>query len=301
SGVVTSVLFYRRWRSAETQTRSKVDEANHEAWICTRAALSLIGMAPIARYVELLAIYRRLSRLERRQGTEDKPPPKVRQFQYRDVAPMNPREPVVSSAASVELENLRRLRRLFVQFDFDACVVALANASIGAGPFAIAQGVLYFRRLLLNRMMPTSTSGAILGAFIFSIIWLTSAACQFQPDAHYLPCSELLRSPAHRHQHLVSASGRILLFFARFVHITIRLITFTLFAGLFDWLLAVVVAVHQVVYLVTLLIYRGSKGVLSSAYKAHPNYKRPLDQRLKVSERFISLTPLSLAAKVLFF
>ncbi|EUB56269.1 hypothetical protein EGR_08884 [Echinococcus granulosus] len=50
TGVVTSVLFYRRWRSAETRTRSKTGEANHEAWICTRAALSLIGMAPIARY-----------------------------------------------------------------------------------------------------------------------------------------------------------------------------------------------------------------------------------------------------------
>ncbi|KAL5965499.1 hypothetical protein TSMEX_006765 [Taenia solium] len=48
-GVLTSVLFYRRWRSAETQKRSKVDEANHEAWICTRTAFSLIGMAPIAR------------------------------------------------------------------------------------------------------------------------------------------------------------------------------------------------------------------------------------------------------------
>ncbi|VDK20715.1 unnamed protein product [Taenia asiatica] len=281
-GVVTSVLFYRRWRSAETQKRSKVGEANHEAWICTRAAFSLIGMAPIARYVELLGIYARLSRLERRHAKEDKPPPKDVHFNYRDTDLRNPREPNGDSGeAAHELEKLRRLRRLFVQFDFDACIVALANASLGAGPFVIAQGVLYFRRLMLNRMMPNSTSGAILAAFIFSTLWLTSAACQFQPDAHYLPSSELLRPPAHRHLHLVSASGRILLFFARVFHISIRLITFILFAGLFDWLLAVVVAVHQVVYLLCLLVYRGSKGVLSSAYKTNPNYRRPLDQRLK--------------------
>ncbi|KAL5104299.1 NADH dehydrogenase ubiquinone 1 beta subcomplex subunit 10 [Taenia crassiceps] len=281
-GVVTSVLFYRRWRSAETQNRSKTDEANHEAWICTRAAFSLIGMAPIARYVELLGIYGRLSRLERRHAKEGRPPARGAHFQYRDTDPRNPRAPVEASGdASRNPERLNQLRRLFVQFDFDACIVALANASLGAGPFAIAQGVLYFRRLMLNRMMPNSTSGAILAAFIFSILWLTSAACQFQPDAHYLPCSELLRLPTHRHQHLVSASGRILLFFARVFHISIRLITFTLFAGLFDWILAVVVAVHQVIYLLSLLVYRGSTGVLSSVYRTHPNYRRPLDQRLK--------------------
>ena len=62
-----------------------------------------------------------------------------------------------SAEAARELEKLRRLRRLFVQLDFDACVVALANASLGAGPFAIAQGVLYLRRLMLNRVMPNST------------------------------------------------------------------------------------------------------------------------------------------------
>ncbi|CDI97196.1 NADH ubiquinone oxidoreductase subunit 10 [Echinococcus multilocularis] len=281
TGVVTSVLFYRRWRSAETQTRSKTGEANHEAWICTRAALSLIGMAPIARYVELLGIYRRLSRLERSHAKEVKSPPKNSQFQYRDSLPRNPQEPADVDETARELENVHRLRRLFVEFDFDACVVALANASLGAGPFAIAQGVLYLRRLMLSRMMPNSTSGAILASFIFSILWLTSAACQFQPDAHYLSCAELLRLPAHRHQHLVSASGRILLFFARGFHITIRMITFTLFTGLFYWLLAVVVAVHQVLYLLLLLVYRGSKGILSSAYKASPNYRRPLDQRLK--------------------
>ncbi len=49
SGVVNIVLFFRRWRSTPARIRAKRAEENHEAWICTRVAFSLIGMAPIAR------------------------------------------------------------------------------------------------------------------------------------------------------------------------------------------------------------------------------------------------------------
>lgn len=125
-----------------------------------------------------------------------------------------------------------------------------------------------------------------MASYIFSLLWLTSAACQFQPDAHYIPPSQLLRKPAHQHHHLVSASGRIMMFFARGIHITIRMMTFTLFVGLFDWMLLVVVAVHALFYFVMLLIYRGHKGLLSRSYKAHPNYRRPMDERVKVNENF---------------
>ena len=211
---MSSILFYMRWRNAEARARSKAVEANHEAWICTRVALSLIGMAPIARwrvsafiiineqknhdkikkmtkncnislsmgkekkegvlliitwvtittlwqnlflttqcyfrYAELLGIYRRLSNLELRYTKESRRP------SINGTATHSGD----SSDAVKNMEKLRRLRRLFVQFDFDACVVALANACLGAGPFAIAQGVLYLRRLLLNRQMPPSTCKA---------------------------------------------------------------------------------------------------------------------------------------------
>lgn len=49
TGIVTGILFYRRWRNDEIRARSKGVETNHETWICTKAALSLIGMATIAR------------------------------------------------------------------------------------------------------------------------------------------------------------------------------------------------------------------------------------------------------------
>ncbi|VDN96902.1 unnamed protein product [Rodentolepis nana] len=284
SGIVTGVLFFRRWRNEEVRAKSEDSEANHEAWICTKVALSLIGMAPISRYVELFAVYRRLSKLERRLKKERASAANSTSAQNRELMSQSP-TPSISldpSQPNRDRERLHRLRRLFIQLDFDACVVGLANATLGAGPFAIAQGVLYLRRLMLNRMMPNSTGGAILASFIFSLLWLTSTACQFQPDAHYLPPSQLLRKAAHQHDHLVSASGRILLFFARGFHITIRMITFTFFAGLFGWMLGVVVIVHALFYLIMLMIYRGNRPILSASYKPNPSYRRPLDQRLQV-------------------
>ncbi|VDD79534.1 unnamed protein product [Mesocestoides corti] len=312
TGIVTLVLFYRRWRQAAATPRSKAAEENHEAWICTRAALSLVGMAPIARYVELFAIYRRLSTMESLYLKEPTPPSLGPTFQYRipkqemmsnasafSMSSENRRSkwsnvgrvvaavtalPQVAGASETsdlakQLRKLRRLRRLFVQLDFDACVVALANASLGAGPFAIAQGVLYMRRLMLNRMMPLSTSGAILASYIFSFLWLASAACQFQPDAHYFSPTDLLRSGI-REKH-VSAGGRVLMFFARSFHIFMRLLALMLFVSLFGWLVAAVLGIHCAIYLVSLLVYRGSRGVLSTAYKANPQYRRPFEERLK--------------------
>ncbi|KAM7533179.1 hypothetical protein Aperf_G00000119670 [Anoplocephala perfoliata] len=281
TGIVTATLFYRRWRNEEVRARSKGVEANHEAWICTKAALSLIGMATIARYIELFAVYRRLSQIERRFKKEQASTVNSTSFQNHESLSRSPLQSANMSEEVREREQLNRLRRLFVQLDFDACVVGLANATLGAGPFAVAQGVLYLRRLMLNRMMPNSTGGAILAAFIFALLWLTAAACQFQPDAHYLSPSEVLQKPAHKHLHLISTSGRIMLFFARAFHISIRMITFTLFAGLFNWILVVVVAIHGLFCLLMLIIYRGSRGSLSTMYKANPTYRRPLDRRLK--------------------
>ncbi|VDL85875.1 unnamed protein product [Schistocephalus solidus] len=49
TGIVNTALFWYRWSMASPRTRAKAAEQNHEAWICTRVALTLIGLAPIAR------------------------------------------------------------------------------------------------------------------------------------------------------------------------------------------------------------------------------------------------------------
>lgn len=136
------------------------------------------------RYIELFAVYHRLSQMERRLKKEQTSTANSTRFQNCDSISGSPlrkqwpnslpynletvfadlsffvnaaSESVNSNEAVRDRKQLNRLRRLFVQLDFDACVVGLANATLGAGPFAIAQGVLYLRRLTLNRMMPNST------------------------------------------------------------------------------------------------------------------------------------------------
>ncbi len=91
---------------------------------------------------------------------------------------------------------------------------------------------------------------------------------------------DLLRSG--RREKRVSAGGRVLMFFARGFHISLRLLTLMLFISLYGWIVMAVLGAHCVVYLVSLLIYRGSKGMLSTAYKANPQYRSPFDERVKV-------------------
>ncbi|VDK85471.1 unnamed protein product [Dibothriocephalus latus] len=121
---------------------------------------------------------------------------------------------------------------------------------------------------------------SILSCFIFSVVWLASAACQFYPELHYFTEAELQSG-----KYKVSMCGRVLLFCARLVHVSIRLITFVFFISLFKWIIFVVLGLHCTIYYISLLIYRCTGSVLKSGYRPDPKLPTVLDERLKVSNQ----------------
>ncbi|VDQ13254.1 unnamed protein product [Trichobilharzia regenti] len=56
------------------------------------------------------------------------------------------------------IQRVRRIRRQFCRTEHDAAYVALASGVVGAGPYAIAQGILFYRRETLRFMMTLDTS-----------------------------------------------------------------------------------------------------------------------------------------------
>ncbi|KAF6774642.1 hypothetical protein AHF37_06985 [Paragonimus kellicotti] len=76
----------------------------------------------------------------------------------------NTNQPMSASrlrALDAGLVRVYKVRRQFRRTEQDAALVALANGVVGAGPFVISQGVLYFRRVGLNYSMALTTSELI--------------------------------------------------------------------------------------------------------------------------------------------
>lgn len=290
TGIVNTALFWYRWSMASPRTRAKAAEQNHEAWICTRVALTLIGLAPIARYLEIAAIARRLHHLQRDHlddaPVDDDAHPKTSvkgsnySYNFRLESESNV-DGETASALQKRIQKLRNLRRYYSRCDFDAAAVTLANAVLGAGPFAVTQGALFMRRVMMDHLMPNSTAISILSCFVFSVLWLASAACQFYPELHYFTEAELQSG-----KYKVSMCGRILFFSARCVHISIRLITFVFFVSLFKSILFAVLGLHCAIYYISLLIYRFTGAVLKAGYHPDPKLPTPLEERLKTKGVF---------------
>ncbi|KAL7053576.1 hypothetical protein AAHC03_027030 [Spirometra sp. Aus1] len=290
TGIVNTALFWYRWSKAPPRIRAKAAEQNHEAWICTRVALTLIGLAPIARYLEIAAIARRLHYLKLGHlddtVVENSPHLKASavgsKYSYNSRSTSDLKVDGETAAALPErIQKLRNLRRYYIRCDFDAAAVTLADAVLGAGPFAVTQGALFMRRVMMDHLMPKSTAVSILSCFIFSVLWIASAACQFYPELHYFTESELQSG-----KYKVSMCGRVLLFCARFVHISIRLITFVFFVSLFKYIIFAVLGLHCGIYFISLLIYRGTGAVLKAGYRPDPKLPTPLDERLKTKGVF---------------
>ncbi|VDL98257.1 unnamed protein product [Schistocephalus solidus] len=301
-------------------------------------------MSRVIRYLEIAAIARRLHHLQRDHlddaPVDDDAHPKTSvkgsnysyNFRLESESNVNlgflatfrifsflPVDGETASALQKRIQKLRNLRRYYSRCDFDAAAVTLANAVLGAGPFAVTQGALFMRRVMMDHLMPNSTGKkyllsaetyqkssqrlklvtfsisifegdvaiSILSCFVFSVLWLASAACQFYPELHYFTEAELQSG-----KYKVSMCGRILFFSARCVHISIRLITFVFFVSLFKSILFAVLGLHCAIYYISLLIYRFTGAVLKAGYHPDPKLPTPLEERLKgkvKSYSFVSL------------
>ncbi|RTG84401.1 uncharacterized protein DC041_0003862 [Schistosoma bovis] len=177
TGIVDGIIYWRRWNASSQRQRTKIQEQNKEAWVVMRITLTILGMAPIARYIESLVVVRRMVSLEKQYMSEtialvkevQQPsnlpsgslisvPITNTQLSQQRKTPDITNNPAKMKQLDTGLQYVRRVRRQFCRTEHDAAIIALTSGVIGAGPYAIAQGILFYRRETMLFFMTLDTS-----------------------------------------------------------------------------------------------------------------------------------------------
>ncbi|KAF7258304.1 hypothetical protein EG68_04474 [Paragonimus skrjabini miyazakii] len=272
TGIVDGYLYWRRWSKTSHKSHSREQEENKEAWVCMRITLSLLGMAPVSRYIDSLVVVRRMVSLEKQYlseavafAKEVKQPsnlpsgslisaPTMSAKQSASIKSSNTNQPMSASrlrALDAGLVRVYKVRRQFRRTEQDAALVALANGVVGAGPFVISQGVLYFRRVGLNYPMALTTMLGILSCSVTGLVWLCAGLTHFHPAAFDQSEVDFERGIGQ-----VSIGGLILLFFTHLVHVTLRSGCLMLFTAQFYWIVLGVLGFHLLFVLLCLIVAR---------------------------------------------
>ncbi|CAI2731483.1 unnamed protein product [Schistosoma spindalis] len=270
TGIVDGIIYWRRWNASSQRQRTKIQEQNKEAWVVMRITLTVLGMAPIARYIESLVVVRRMISLEKQYMSEtialvkevQQPsnlpsgslisvPITNTQLSQQRKTPDITNNPAKMKQLDAGLQCVRRVRRQFCRTEHDAAIIALTSGVIGAGPYAIAQGILFYRRETMLFFMTLDTKIILLICTIFCMLWISTSFTHFYPVQYQQNELEFERGIKQVH------IGRlILLFIIHLIHITLRCISIALFTGRFYLMILIILIGHFLIVLITIIIAR---------------------------------------------
>ncbi|GAA50511.1 hypothetical protein CLF_104668 [Clonorchis sinensis] len=267
TGIFDCYRYWIRWSTASKKSHSKQQEENKEAWVCMRITLALMGLAPVSRYIESLVVVRRMIDLEKRYlaeavafAKEVKQPSTLPSGSLISGPSLATRQSEAAASSKnaarfreldAGLVRVYKVRRQFRRTEQDAALVALASGVLGAGPFVISQGVLFFRRVGLNFSMTNDAMVGVLGCTITGVIWLCAGLTHYYPAAYDQSEFDFDRGVGQ-----VPARGLALLYSAHLIHITLRLGTLVLFTAQFYWIVLAVLAFHYFFVLFSLVVSR---------------------------------------------
>ncbi|CAH8604027.1 unnamed protein product [Heterobilharzia americana] len=269
---INGIIYWRRWNASSQRRRTKMQEENKKAWIFMRITLTLLGMAPIASdsFIESIVAIKRMISLEKQYMSEtialvkevQQPsnlpsgsllsvPITNNQFSQRTKTLDISSNPSRMRQLDAGLQRVRRVRRQFCRTEHDAASIALTSGVVGAGPYAIAQGILFYRRETIRFLMTIDTKIIVLICAGFSMIWLSTSFTHFYP-AQYQQ-SELAFERGVGQVHVI---GLILLFFTHLIHITLRCFSIALFTGRFYPMILIILGGHFMIVLITTMVAR---------------------------------------------
>ncbi|KAL3307349.1 hypothetical protein Ciccas_014141 [Cichlidogyrus casuarinus] len=267
--------------------RSKIVEQNKQAWLFARVVFTLLGLAPLGRYVESILFSRRMVAFEAKHLK----PEVIRAAANMDSGAAIPAGSLLSgvpgshrgtgdshfSLSETTLKKIRRVRRQFLRTEEDSASVAIASGVFGAAPFAVIQGfLLIYREVNLNRMTPTTSKSAfslinlspivvtILINYILTIFWASCALCHLYPTRHYRSNVDFERGKA-----TVPIGGLSILFLCRVVHLTMRMLCFSLFIARFSFWILVPVGISWLIVFAVQRITRFLQDRQSDVVHAH--------------------------------
>ncbi|CAH8594385.1 unnamed protein product [Schistosoma bovis] len=270
TGIVDGIIYWRRWNASSQRQRTKIQEQNKEAWVVMRITLTILGMAPIARYIESLVVVRRMVSLEKQYMSETialvkevqqpsnlpsgsliSAPITNTQLSQQRKTPDITNNPAKMKQLDTGLQYVRRVRRQFCRTEHDAAIIALTSGVIGAGPYAIAQGILFYRRETMLFFMTLDTKIILLICTIFCMLWISTSFTHFYPVQYQQNELEFERGIKQVH-----IGGLILLFIIHLIHITLRCISIALFTGRFNLMILIILIGHFLIVLITIIIAR---------------------------------------------
>nr|CAH8859943.1 unnamed protein product [Trichobilharzia regenti] len=239
-----------------------------------RITLTLLGMAPISRYIESIVAIKRMISLEKQYMSETIA--LVKEVQQPSNLPSGSllSVPITNNQLSQQkkttdissnpsrmrqldagIQRVRRIRRQFCRTEHDAAYVALASGVVGAGPYAIAQGILFYRRETLRFMMTLDTKIVLLICAVFSMLWISTSFTHFYPAEYQQSELKFERGIGQVH-----VAGLILLFFTHLIHITLRCFSIALFTGRFYAIILAVLGGHFIIVLISIIVARVYTG-----------------------------------------
>ncbi|CAH8612184.1 unnamed protein product [Schistosoma rodhaini] len=270
TGIVDGIIYWRRWNASSQRQRTKIQEQNKEAWVVMRITLTVLGMAPIARYIESLVVVKRMLSLEKQYMSETialvkevQQPSNLPSGSLISVPMTNTQlsqqrktPDIISNPAKMRqldtgLQYVRRVRRQFCRTEHDAAIIALTSGVIGAGPYAISQGILFYRRETMLFFMTIDTKIILLICTIFCMLWISTSFTHFYPVQYKQNELEYERGIGQVH-----IGGLLLLFIIHLIHITLRCISIVLFTGRFYLFIFIILIGHYLIVLITILIAR---------------------------------------------
>ncbi|CAH8557005.1 unnamed protein product [Schistosoma turkestanicum] len=270
TGIVDGIIYWRRWNASSQRQRTKMQEQNKEAWVLMRITLTVLGMAPIARYIESLVIVKRMISLEEQYMSEtiafvkevQQPsnlpsgsllsvPITNNQLSQQRKTPDIVSNPSKMKQLDAGIHHVRRVRRQFCRTEHDAAIIALTSGVVGAGPYAIAQGILFYRRETMRFFMTNDTKITLLICTIFSMLWISTSFTHFYPASYQQNRIEFERGIGQVH-----IGGLILLFIVHLIHITLRCFSIALFTGRFYPMILIILGGHFLIVLITIMISR---------------------------------------------
>ncbi|KAH8858014.1 NADH ubiquinone oxidoreductase subunit 10 [Schistosoma japonicum] len=270
TGIVDGIIYWKRWNASSQRRRTKIQEQNKEAWVLMRITLTLLGMAPVARYIESLVAVKRMISLEKQYMSETIA--LVKEVQQPSNLPSGSllSVPITNTQLSQQrktpditsnpermrqlddgLQRIRRVRRQFCRTENDAASIALTSGVVGAGPFAIAQGILFYRRETMHFLMTIDTKIILLICTIFCMLWISTCFTHYYPVQYQQ--NELEFERGIKQVHLI---GLFLLFIVHLIHITLRCLSIALFTGRFYPMIFIILIGHFLIILIILIIAR---------------------------------------------
>ncbi|KAK4468200.1 hypothetical protein MN116_008359 [Schistosoma mekongi] len=270
TGIVDGIIYWKRWNASSQRRRTKIQEQNKEAWVLMRITLTLLGMAPVARYIESLVAVKRMISLEKQYMSEtialvkevqqpsnlpsgsllSVPITNTQLSQHRKTPDITS-NPEKMRQLDNGLQRIRRVRRQFCRTENDAASIALTSGVVGAGPYAIAQGVLFYRRETMHFLMTIDTKIILLICTIFSMLWISTCFTHYYPVQYQL--NELEFERGIKQVHII---GLFLLFIVHLIHITLRCLSIALFIGRFYFIIFIILIGHFLINLIILIIVR---------------------------------------------